>query len=94
MIQNNKTSQDLPKQSDYLKEEQRKKIDSFLKSFGLTQSQINVALLIGRGKRYKEAADILCVTTKTIEWHINIIYKKLNIKKKIELVFLLGKFLC
>jgi len=44
-----------------------------------------VALLVARGATNREAAAALFLTTKTIEFHLSQIYRKLGLRSRTEL---------
>jgi len=54
------------------------------KAFGLTPSEIEIALLIKAGKASKEIASILKISPETVEFHRKNIRHKLDIKHKKE----------
>jgi DNA-binding NarL/FixJ family response regulator len=51
-----------------------------LKQDGFSASQIDVALLVGKGLSNKEIANTLFVVEKTVKMHLTNIYKKLGLK--------------
>lgn len=55
----------------------------------LTPHESQVASLVQRGATNKEAAAVLFVTPKTIEYHLANIYRKLGVRSRTELVWLL-----
>ena len=55
----------------------------------LTQREKEVALLLKDGKQYKNIAQELDITPRTVKAHAQSIYSKLNIKDKLGLALLL-----
>jgi len=51
-------------------------------SYSLTPKEIEIINFIKQGKTVKEIADVLCLSTRTIETHRNNIRSKLGIKNK------------
>jgi DNA-binding CsgD family transcriptional regulator len=51
----------------------------------LTPQELQVAQLVAEGATNKEAASALFVTPKTIESHLNHVYRKLGIRSRVEL---------
>lgn len=54
--------------------------------FNITKRQKEIILLISQGYEYKDIAAKLFLSPKTINRHIQILYQKLNINNKIELL--------
>ena len=52
------------------------------KYYSLTPKEIEIINFIKQGKTVKEIADVLCLSTRTIETHRNNIRSKLGIKNK------------
>ena len=52
----------------------------------LTTREAEIAKLIYNGKSYKDSADQLHISDKTVSRHVSNIYKKLGIKSKIEMI--------
>jgi DNA-binding NarL/FixJ family response regulator len=52
---------------------------------GLTGQELAVARLVAAGKRNREVASELYVTTKTIEYHLANVYAKLGVTNRAEL---------
>lgn len=48
----------------------------------LTKREIEVLSLIASGKSTKEVADTLYVSTKTVYWHLDNIYKKRKVHNR------------
>jgi DNA-binding NarL/FixJ family response regulator len=54
----------------------------------LTARQLEVALVVGAGATNREAASTLFVTCKTIDFHLQQIYRKLGVRSRVELAIL------
>jgi DNA-binding CsgD family transcriptional regulator len=52
---------------------------------GLTATEERVAALIASGRTYKEAADELFISPKTVQWNLSKVYRKLGIRSRAEL---------
>ena len=52
---------------------------------GLTPTEERVAMLIASGRTYKEAADELFISPKTVQWNLSKVYRKLGIRSRAEL---------
>ncbi len=50
----------------------------------LTPSQLRVLRLACQGKRSQEIADELFVSTRTVEFHLRCIYKKLDVSNRVQ----------
>ncbi|MGB3946492.1 MAG: response regulator transcription factor [Bacteroidia bacterium] len=61
-------------------------------SYNLTPREIEVLELLSIGKSYKQIADQLFVSDKTIKKHIENIYNKLHVNSKMEAIFLAQKY--
>ena len=55
----------------------------------LTQSEHDVAVLVGGGLRNGEVAERLCISERTVESHLTHIYQKLGIRSRTELALAL-----
>ncbi len=64
------------------------KVDKQLVKFegGLTNRERDVMRLLAKGNSYKEIASSLFISTETVRRHIANIYRKLNVKSKVEAV--------
>jgi DNA-binding CsgD family transcriptional regulator/tetratricopeptide (TPR) repeat protein/antitoxin (DNA-binding transcriptional repressor) of toxin-antitoxin stability system len=56
----------------------------------LTPREMQIALLLGRGRTTREAAAALFLSPKTVEYHLRHIYTKLGIRSRSELTARLG----
>lgn len=56
----------------------------------LTPQELQIGLLLGRGKTTREAASALFLSPKTVEYHLRHIYTKLGIRSRAELATHLG----
>ena len=56
------------------------------KKLSFTVRESEVVILTIQGKSYKDTADRLYISEKTVSKHISNIYKKLGINSKIELM--------
>jgi DNA-binding CsgD family transcriptional regulator len=52
---------------------------------GLTPTEKRIAELIASGHTYREAADALFISPKTVQWNLSKIYRKLGIRSRAEL---------
>ncbi|OWY63353.1 hypothetical protein B7486_53570, partial [cyanobacterium TDX16] len=52
---------------------------------GLTPTERRVAELIAGGRTYRETADELFISPKTVQWNLSKVYKKLGIRSRAEL---------
>jgi DNA-binding CsgD family transcriptional regulator len=48
----------------------------------LTPTEERVATLIAAGRTYREVADALFVSPKTVQWNLSKIYKKLGVRSR------------
>jgi len=69
----------------------RREARSLFGLLGLSKREKEVAVLVAQGLSNKEVAKRLSVTERTVKVHLNHIFKKLNIKSRMELLLLLGK---
>jgi DNA-binding CsgD family transcriptional regulator len=60
-------------------------------SVGLTPAERRVALLIGGGRSNRETAAELFVSIKTVESHVQAVYRKLGLHRRSELAHLIGR---
>jgi DNA-binding CsgD family transcriptional regulator len=58
--------------------------------WGITRREEEVIRLLIEGKSYEDIASALTISLSTVKTHTNNIYRKLNIKNKIELVNMVG----
>ncbi len=61
-------------------------------NYNLTPREVEVLELLSTGKSYKQIADKLFVSDKTIKKHIENIYNKLHVNSKMEAIFLAQKY--
>jgi len=57
----------------------------------LTATETQVAELIAAGRTYREAADALFISPKTVQWNLSKIYRKLGIRSRAELAAALAR---
>jgi DNA-binding CsgD family transcriptional regulator len=57
----------------------------------LTPAEARVALIVGRGKSDRDAAAELYVSTRTIAFHLQSVFRKLGVKNRCELAHLVGR---
>lgn len=62
---------------------------AFASRHGLTAREWEVAALIASGSSYKECADRLCISVKTVKAHIAKVYRKTRTGDRVALVLLL-----
>jgi DNA-binding NarL/FixJ family response regulator len=58
-------------------------------SASLTPQELQVALVVAKGATNSEAAAVLFLSVKTIEFHLRNVYRKLGIRSRVELARLL-----
>jgi DNA-binding CsgD family transcriptional regulator len=58
-------------------------------SASLTPQELQVALVVAKGATNSEAAAVLFLSVKTIEFHLRNAYRKLGIRSRVELARLL-----
>ena len=56
----------------------------------LSPQELQVARLVARGASNKQAAALLCVSPKTIEFHLSAIYRKLGVESRTQLTRLIA----
>jgi DNA-binding CsgD family transcriptional regulator len=56
----------------------------------LTEGELRVALAVGRGLTNREAAAQLALSPKTVDAHLQTIYRKLNVRSRTELALLVA----
>jgi len=56
------------------------------KAYQLTTREMEVALLIKQGNKYKEIADRLFISEKTVTKHVQNVYEKVGVSSKVELI--------
>jgi PAS domain S-box-containing protein len=69
-----------------------KEMKQFQQYFKITSRELDIIGSIISGQTYRETADSLHITEKTVETHLTNIYNKLGINNKIELIKVAGKF--
>jgi DNA-binding CsgD family transcriptional regulator len=52
---------------------------------GLTPTEERIAALIASGHTYREAADALFISPKTVQWNLSKVYRKLGVRSRSEL---------
>ncbi len=56
----------------------------------LTPAQERIAALVREGRTNREAAELLGLSEKTIEWHLSRVYRKRGLRSRTELAVLLA----
>jgi len=54
------------------------------KSPRLTRMQLTVLRLVTQGKTNKQVADELFVTRRTVDYHLQIVYQKLEVSNRVQ----------
>ena len=57
----------------------------------LTAGEFRVARLVARGATNREVADWLSISTKTVESHLSRIYRKLGVRSRADVAYLIGQ---
>ena len=57
----------------------------------LTPQERQVATLVGAGSTNRETAERLCVSPRTVDFHLSNIYRKLGIRSRTELAVLVAR---
>lgn len=60
-----------------------------MQKYGLTRRETEVALLMCRGKTNQEITASLFISKSTLDKHLNSVYRKMNVKNRLQLVHLL-----
>lgn len=63
-----------------------KEYDHIYTKYGISNREKEIIQLIFAGKSNKEVGEVLFISEKTVKYHIYNIYRKLNIKNRIELI--------
>jgi DNA-binding CsgD family transcriptional regulator len=61
-------------------------MDKVLEKYKITAREKEIILLLINGNTYHDIEVLLSISLPTVKTHVSHIYKKLNIKNKIELV--------
>ena len=61
-------------------------LETVLLSKGLSKKEVMTVLFVFRGMSNKEAATAMNVKPKTIKFHLTNVFKKLNVKSRLQLV--------
>ncbi|WP_051292624.1 response regulator transcription factor [Olivibacter sitiensis] len=56
------------------------------KSYNLTQREIEIALLIWKGNKYKDIAERLFISPRTVTTHVQNIYSKTGVSSRLDLI--------
>jgi DNA-binding CsgD family transcriptional regulator len=67
----------------------KKYSDDKISSYNISPRENEVLNLLVKGRSYKEIAEKLFISLPTVKTHVTNIYKKMNIKNKIELINLI-----
>jgi DNA-binding CsgD family transcriptional regulator len=57
----------------------------------LSRAELRVALLVGRGRTNREVADELYISARTVDSHLQRIYRKLDLRSRTELALLVAE---
>ena len=57
----------------------------------LTAGELRVARLVARGASNREVADWLSISSKTVESHLSRIYRKLGVRSRADVAYLIGQ---
>jgi DNA-binding NarL/FixJ family response regulator len=57
-----------------------------LREKGLSKREVEVALIVAEGLTNKEVGVRLCVTEKTVKFHLTTIFRKLGVKSRTQMV--------
>jgi hypothetical protein len=60
------------------------RVDASQRSVRLTKREIEVLSLIAQGHSSKEAADVLYVSKRTVDFHLANIYDKLQVSNRVQ----------
>lgn len=65
--------------------EEKAELQRLFKKYNISQREQEVIGLISQGKSNKEIADVLFISLSTVKLHTHSIYRKLNIKNRVQL---------
>ena len=57
----------------------------------LTAGELRVARLVARGASNRDVADWLSISSKTVESHLSRIYRKLGVRSRADVAYLVGQ---
>lgn len=61
-----------------------------LEKSGLTEREMETLILLGRGHSSKVIADILCLSKRTVDFHLSNVYQKLGVENRIQALLAAG----
>ena len=70
-------------------EAKRDPFEALQEKYGLTQRELDVVTLLGKGRTYEFCAGTLCISVNTARTHVKSIYRKLGIRSREELLEIL-----
>jgi len=79
------------KKRAHLHTENKEELNRFFFKYKITKREQEILILLIRGKRNKEIGEELFISQNTARNHIHNIYKKLNIKNRLQLIDLIRK---
>jgi DNA-binding NarL/FixJ family response regulator len=60
-------------------------MEAIFSEYNISPREQEIIRLISRGKSNKEIADVLFISLQTVKHHIHSIYRKLNVKNRVQL---------
>jgi DNA-binding CsgD family transcriptional regulator len=65
---------------------------AFIREYDLTRREAEIAALVCRGDSSRQIADALCISPRTVDTHIQNLYRKCDLGRRVELIALVQRY--